>query len=593
MKYAIFLIFTTLFKSTLASALVSYQPGFQRAKIQSKSLNQFSYKDVISSSTTNVPKDWHHLDLNTDGFLGISSDKAYKFFPLPKVKSFKDVIVAVIDTGVDVNHIDLKGKIWTNDDEIPDNGIDDDGNGYIDDFMGWNFIGSSKYSAQFEKNGDSYKLIQAPSQAHLIYDSLVYTREYASLLSRYNAGELLTESDQVSFEYLEEQINEQRNTLEKKVTEIKRTIKIMTFAQNTLIDAGIEDLTKTSLLNYVPNTPKEKYAQKALLDLLNQGQSMEYLRQTLNSYQIHFTHYLDLNNEARMNIVGDNIHNIDDRYYGNNDVIGPSPDHGTHVAGIIAAQRYNNLGIRGIADFVKIMPIKILPDGDERDKDVVNAIRYAVDNGARIINLSFSKTASLNKDAVSLALKYAAENNVLVVHSAGNESINLDKVGSYPTPLYYENQKKTMHKNFIEVAASFYYKDLNIAAQFSNFGKETVDLFAPGVNIFSLVSNDDFSPHSGTSMSAPIISGMAAVLLTHNPNLSAVKVKRYIMRSTKKITNLKITKHGAGKVYFSQLSKRGGVPNLYLALKKLYRDMDVMRVSTRVETQDPQEDFQI
>jgi subtilisin family serine protease len=270
-------------------------------------------------------------------------------------------------------------------------------------------------------------------------------------------------------------------------------------------------------------------------------------------------------------IVGDNYAKLTERYYGNNDVTGPDASHGTHVAGIIAADRNNNLGMKGVAENVRIMAIRAVPNGDERDKDIANAIRYAVDNGAHIINMSFGKSFSPHKKIVDAAINYAASKGVLLVHAAGNDSKNIDTAGNFPTVKFKTTQKAA--DDWIEVGASSWKDSLNLAADFSNYGKNTVDVFAPGVDIYSTAPNGAYKDNSGTSMAAPVTSGVAALLMSYFPNLTATQVRQIIVQSTIKYKGLKVDRPGEDEkdqeklVAFDELSKTGGVINAFEAVK--------------------------
>ncbi|MFI5135385.1 MAG: S8 family serine peptidase, partial [Chitinophagales bacterium] len=280
-------------------------------------------------------------------------------------------------------------------------------------------------------------------------------------------------------------------------------------------------------------------------------------------------HYnVDYNSRA---IVGDNYDDVSERYYGNNDVAGPDPMHGTHVAGIIAADRNNNIGIKGIADNVKILVVRSVPDGDERDKDIGNSIRYAVDMGAKVINMSFGKGYSYNKKAVDDAMKYAEEHDVLIVHGAGNDAENADVKKVYPNK-YFENGG--VANNFINVGAS---KWDNNVAMFSDYGKKNVDLFAPGVSIYSTVPGNKYRNLQGTSMASPMVAGVAAMIRSYFPSLTAPEVREILIKSCTKMKG-KVALPGeqseqdkddqkAKMVKWKQLCVSGGIVNAYKAVE--------------------------
>ncbi|MEO1655581.1 MAG: S8 family serine peptidase [Bacteroidota bacterium] len=264
-------------------------------------------------------------------------------------------------------------------------------------------------------------------------------------------------------------------------------------------------------------------------------------------------------------IVGDDYSNTQERNYGNNEVIGPDATHGTHVSGIVGALRDNDLGMNGIAQDVKIMVLRTVPDGDERDKDVANAIRYAVDNGARIVNMSFGKDFSPEKSVVDEAVQYAEKKGVLLIHAAGNDGENIDEAPNYPTR-FYLNKKEA--SNWIEVGASSWGNDgATFVASFSNYGKRKVDIFAPGVDVYSTVPGQKYKNENGTSMAAPVVSGVAALLMSYFPELTYDKVKDIILKSARKYSQ-SVKKPGEDSVEtsFEDLSSTGGVVNAYEAV---------------------------
>jgi subtilisin family serine protease len=242
----------------------------------------------------------------------------------------------------------------------------------------------------------------------------------------------------------------------------------------------------------------------------------------------------------------------------------PWLSHGTHVAGIIAAERGNGVGVDGIADHVLIMPIvATTATGDERDKDVANAIRYAVANGARVINMSFSKTLSQYKSVVDDAIRYAEEKDVLIVHAAGNDGEDDDSWPHYPIADYETGGRA---RNVITVGWSRSKFDERLAHPFSDYGARTVDVFAPGSDIFSTVPDDKYGYKSASSMSAAMVTGVAALLLSYFPRLTAVQAKNIIMSSSFKPT-IAVNKPGTKqKVSFRSLSVSGGIVNAHNAV---------------------------
>ncbi|HCR54092.1 MAG TPA: peptidase S8, partial [Cytophagales bacterium] len=331
-----------------------------------------------------------------------------------------------------------------------------------------------------------------------------------------------------------------------------------------------DELTQELVESFQSREPNLLFAKGFVLNIfrnIGPENSLEEFLSELKETSDHFgqiVNYSYNENFDPRSIVGDNYNDPYEKGYGNNDVKGPDPMHGTHVAGIIAANRKNNLGINGVADNVKIMSVRAVPNGDERDKDVANAILYAVDNGAQIINMSFGKSISPEKEVVDKAVKYAEQKGVLLIHAAGNDSENIDLEKNYPSRYYADG---TEAKNWIEVGASSWGADSDFVGSFSNYGKKAVDLFAPGVQIYSTLPGNNYKKMDGTSAASPVTAGVAAVIMSYYPEFSATEVKEIIRNSTRKFDNLKIESVGSkGGIEFNQMSSSGGLINLYQAI---------------------------
>jgi len=272
-----------------------------------------------------------------------------------------------------------------------------------------------------------------------------------------------------------------------------------------------------------------------------------------------------LPNDERTIIVRDNYYNFSDAFYGNNDIMGPTPNHGTHVSGIVAASRNNGTGIDGVADAVKIMMVRVVPDGDEYDKDIALAIRYAVDNGAKVINGSFGKDFSPHAEWVWDALKYVESKDVLFVHAAGNDGKDIDVEENFPTDS--KDKKTELVSNFIQIGALNYEYGEKVIADFSNYGSKNVDVFAPGVKIYATLPNNKFKYLEGTSMASPNVAGVAALIRSYYPNLKASQVKEIIMQSGTPIDMIVKVGENADSRKFSEASVSGKIVNAYNALK--------------------------
>ena len=519
----------------------------------------FAQTDSTSSGdsaavTKEAPNDWFELDRATTGYYGISLDKAYDFL---KGRTSKTIVVAVIDNGVDTLQEDLKSILWHNPGEIPHNGIDDDHNGYIDDVYGWNFIGG--------KDG-----------TNLHQDSEEAARIYWNLKSKYDS----TENDDTT-KMDETQKTEYATYLRAKdvvtnginpaeMMQMKRILPVLEKGDSIIgKDLGKTEFTCKDVQKY---TSDDFNAKMAAAIYLNIGKMN-------NNYDITNTDILsDLREQIRKGdaattpppayrneIVKDNPNDINDRYYGNNDVTAGTPSHGTHCSGIIGAVRNNGIGMNGVADNVRIMMVRAVPDGDEHDKDIANAIRYAVDNGAEVISMSFGKGFSPQKAWVDDAVKYAQSKGVLLVHAAGNDSKDIDSVENFPNPYYLD--KSGVADDFITVGASGDPTNGGFTASFSNYGKKSVDLFSPGVNIYSTLPDNKFGDYSGTSMATPVVAGVAALVLEYFPDLSAEQLKYVIDNSAQPITE-KVKKPGTDDlVSLSDLCISGGEVNAYNAVK--------------------------
>ena len=499
---------------------------------------------------------WYLKDPQLDKVPGVGATRAYaeilkNLIPTP-------VIVAVIDSGIDTAHVDLKPILWVNRGEIPGNGIDDDKNGYIDDVHGWNFLG-----------GADGRNVNA--------ETLEMTRIVAAGRKRFKGKTTATvkAGDKADFA-LYQKAEKAYTTRLTEETERNQQVEGMAGPLTMMVEKlkqglGTEKLDTVALRNANTDDPTLRRAAAGLLDMMRQTGAadsdalLKELNDGVKQERSMLDNSLNLAFNPRADIIKDNPNDMTQRFYGNNDLHGPDPLHGTHVSGIIAAVRDNNLGIQGIAaDPVRIMMVRAVPDGDERDKDIANAIRYAVDNGASIINMSFGKEFSPQRPAVEAAYKYAAAKNVLLVHAAGNENNNLDVSDNYPASFYLN---KSTVPNLLTVGASGPKDNAALTANFSNYSKKAVDVFAPGVGIFSTLPGSTYGNESGTSMASPVTAGVAAVLKSYFPQLTATDLKRLIMQSAQ-VHHTKVQVPGGQKeVDFSTLSVTGGVVDLYEAVK--------------------------
>ena len=485
--------------------------------------------------TENELKRWSHLDLVKDSIPGMSVDKVYS--ELLKGKTSTPVIVGIVDSGVDIEHEDLKSVIWTNKKEIPGNKIDDDKNGYVDDINGWNFLGNiTKENYEYERIINNKKLV----------DEATYLKAKAI-----NDGKI-------------EEANQTKFQIELALNGTKK-------ADETLIKLLGKPTYTAEELDAIESKDQEVIQSIAIMkQMLAYGLSVADLKKEiekeLESY-IRVQSGENLKTNYRK-VVGDNPDDIKDTKYGDNNVMGPDKEeilHGTHVAGIVAQVRNNKIGGDGIANNVQILTVRAVPDGDEYDKDIALGIRYAVDNGAKVINGSFGKAFSPHKQWVYDAIKYAESKDVLIVHAAGNDAKDIDKEDNFPNDS--DDKVTEFADNMITVGALNYEYGTTVVADFSNYGKLNVDVFAPGVKIYASTPNNTYQFLQGTSMAAPNVAGVAALIRSYYPTLTAKQVKHILMDSGTAITT-KVTVGGDEKDsrQFSDLSKSGRIVNAYNAI---------------------------
>ncbi|GAA3605028.1 S8 family peptidase [Flavivirga amylovorans] len=447
---------------------------------------------ALTFKQTALPEDvlpiWSYLDLVSDSISGMSLDKAKQIVANKKVKP---LIVAVIDSGTDLEHEVLQGLVWSNPKEVVGNQKDDDSNGYIDDINGWNFL------------ADAYG---AP---------LAITRLVAK------CEELCTEENRKdTFCSRCEPLQKEYDVASEKASEAY---------SNTV-----------HWYNEATTSEAHKLAYDHIL--------------ALNQY-----HYNPLYNPRE--IIGDNVNDLNDKYYGNNSVLPQekSETHGTHVAGIAVKIT------RQFTDAIKYLPIRAIPNGDEYDKDVALAIRYAVDSGAKVINMSFGKAYSEHPDWVQEAIKYAASKDVLMVHAAGNNSKNIDESKVFPNDQNANDNE--IADNMITVGAITRYFNEALVSEFSNYGEKNVDIFAPGSKIYSALPNNEYGYQQGTSMAAPAVAAVAGLVRSYYPKLSASQVKHILMNSGIEVPfEVYVPGKPGEKQPFSELCKSGRILNAYNAL---------------------------
>ena len=524
-------------KSLLALVFITLLAGCGATDIISTPVENIDTVPIkVTDLEGDAEKTWLHADLITDTVPGMSVDRAYR--DIIGNRKGKTVIVAVLDAGIDVDHEDLDDVMWVNKDERPGNNKDDDNNGYVDDIHGYNFLGES-YNEQLEaarilrlKLGDAALQARAKEKIDKDYnEALQGKQQYEQIL------QAVRESDDAVKKYLgkTEYTEEDVRGIETQDEGLQRHRAIL-----------------LQMFSFEDSIPK-------VLEQVNEG--IKYYSDQLN-YNLN----VEFNGRE---VVGDNPYDFNDRNYGNGD---PSPRaddeaHGTHVAGIIAAERNNGKGVNGVANNVEIMSIRAVPNGDEYDKDIALGIRYAVDNGAKIINGSFGKYFSPNAEWVYDAIRYAAQNDVLLVFGSGNESLNLDEAGNTSYPNDHGEDGTEFVDNVLEVGSLTSTYGSDMVSSFSNYGKKNVDVFAPGSDIYSTLPGGEYDFRSGTSMASPAVAGVAALIRSYYPKLTAPQVKKIIMESgLPSKSAVVLGGDPANNKPFGEISKSGKMVNAYNAL---------------------------
>jgi subtilisin family serine protease len=500
---------------------------------------------VSSAPLTEAPLNWHLLD-RADRVPGISLLRAERELLAGKQPK-RTVIVAVVDGGVDTAHAALRSRLWANPDETPGNGRDDDNNGLSDDTRGWNLIGG--------RDGKNVH-----------HDTFEVTR-LAALCSRPAGRDSIPAALRSRCAEIEAEYARKRSEAEGILQQVRQIEALMAQITPYLRRATRSDtLTKANVEAINTTNDTIRQARGVYLQLAANGLTEDEVREAKKAYQSQVEFGYNRAFDPRP-LVGDNYPDTSMTRYGNRDVTGPDATHGTHVAGIIAALRDG--GGTGIASSVRIMALRTVPDGDERDKDVALAIRYAVDQGANVINMSFGKAYSPYKAFVDAAVRYADSKGVLMVHGAGNDGKDLASTPSFPTPMYESGGRAA---NWIEVGATSWKGGDSLVANFSNYGRAQVDVFAPGVDIYSTIPGG-YKKESGTSMASPVVAGLAALLMSYYPSLTVSEVRRVIVESATRMPEQLVARPGGGsaRVRFGDLSVTGGIVNAYEAIRMAER----------------------
>ncbi len=526
-------------------------------------LASFSFAFAQDKMQDNDLKTWYHKDFSTTNVYGVNTNNAYKFLESKGLKP-RTVVVGVLDSGVEVDHPGLINNMWKNPNEIPNNGIDDDKNGYVDDIYGWNFIGGKTADV----DADNLEVTRMVKKYQPIFEGTDSAKNRANQVKMPEEYAMYQKSKKLFDEKGSEakQYYQYFSGFNNAIPSIIKTLNGKTLTKANLAaikPASQEDSRNLQILNSlvqdaenVGKTPKEV---EELLKKEVEGALKHYESQATKHYNLDF--------DPRKEIVGDNYDNYNEKHYGNNHYEGPDASHGTHVSGIIAGLPHGNEAQYGVAHKVaKIMTVRAVPDGDERDKDVANAIRYAVDNGAKILNMSFGKAVSPGKKHVWDAMKYAEKKGVLLIKAAGNDNQNIGENEYFPTNFMKQSDEKPFVSNMIVVGASTN-NNQNLRARFSNYNGKMVDVFAPGQEIYSTVPDAKYEYLQGTSMASPVVAGAAAVLWAYMPSLTPQQIKEALVKTVNKST---VNANVDSSANFDQISVAGGVIDLYKAAQYAY-----------------------
>lgn len=518
--------------------------GFWLVLTLAFNISLVSAQDRPQGLPDDLPGDWYNLSPEDNEVFGVSVNQAYSYFSELEISP---IIVAVIDDGVDISHPDLEGKLWINSQEIPENGIDDDNNGYIDDVYGWNYLGN-------------------PNGENVVEENLELVRLYRRLKEKFEnvKSDEVTKVDKEEYKkYLNYKAiyDEEIGALNEDFSQYAQLAALYQGASaymKNLLET--DELTINDLVKFQPTNTDDSQVRDFLLMAEQEGLN-DYLKENEEYFDSSIKYHYNLEFSPR-HIVNEDQAAKENTAYGNWMVWAGEPNHGTHVAGIIAATRNNGKGVNGVARNAEIMSLRAVPNGDERDKDVALAIRYAADNGAKVVNMSFGKSFSPNRSLVNEAIEYAVSKDVLLIHAAGNDASNNDKFENFPDGTL---GKRRSIDNWITVGASGPIRDTNFVAEFSNYGRKSVDILAPGVGILSLVADDDIDSYSGTSMAAPVVAGIAAVVRGAFPEFTAKEVKEIIILSASVDKKLEVSFNGEDQKV-KKLIRHAGVPSLFMAL---------------------------
>lgn len=527
----------------------------------------FTFATTFAQDKAELEKqNWFHQDFQTTGIYGIGTDAAIEFLKSKNLKP-TTVIVGVLDSGIEIDHEDLKANIWVNAKEKAGNGKDDDKNGYIDDINGWDFCADDK---GVDYNEDSYEATRVVVKYKPLFNSGNKKTDLANMQKMPTEYQMYLKARKVWAEKYytatnsSGQVEEERQQVMAFLNELKgyaKEVKLTAENVEKLPSATDADKESKEKINFIiANNPE--FVGLSMTEIITKAN--EEFDATLKNFDGDLKYAYNVsfdptNGRTSSAKIG----------YGNNEVEGPDAFHGSHVGGIIGAVRNNGKGMNGVAgDVVKLMSVRMVPDGDERDMDVANGIRYAVDNGAKVLNMSFGKAFSPEKGIVDEAIKYADSKGVLMFHAAGNDNKDLDYNTNYPSN-FKDNEMVSFTKNWITVGASTRNNEA-LKASFSNFGTSKVDIYAPGTEIYSTVPDQSYKYAQGTSMASPVAAGAAALIWAYFPHMTSQQVKEVLFETVNKSDAIVKVGSEGDERKFSDLSVTGGVIDVNKAVRLAY-----------------------
>ena len=462
-----------------------------------------------------------------DSLKGANITAAQQYLHSHKAKKKRTVVVGIIDSGADTECLALKRALWTNAKEKI-NGKDDDHNGYVDDVHGWNFLGTKdgKFNMtsagteeyrQFKRLYPKYKNVKSREE---VADS--NRKEYAYYMAMRRKAKI---NSYLMFYEVAARKQKLMGEMDDMLKRAKLDVDTLTMGgmlntevADTLVKDTFVKLIMADLYKNPMTTRWDDYVKKQRADFALMGKRI---------------YSIEHDKDKRL-LMGDNQEDATDRFYGNNMLNIEGMEHGNFVASVVAGNVVDDSRYSGVCVDARVMPVRVCPEGDEYDKDVATGIIYAVDNGAKIINLSLGKYTSPHPEMVNEAIAYAGKHDVLVIGAAGNNHLNIDSIAYFPAAV---DAKGQTLDNFIRVGGTAMDGS---RSSISNYGDHKVDIYAPGEYISGVYPGNKKDFANGTSVATPVVSGIAAMLRTYFPKLKATQLKRVLIETAREQNGLKL-----------------------------------------------------